>query len=475
MKRDRRNQKPGAAITKSIALVEKWRQAYERAIEGYENSHPHWRIEVLVSLIKWSLRSLKHYIENPRESKISWADPFVELHFPVGWNWSPREEGDTVPHGHLFGQITSKNVATEAKAHKTLARIMVEQLNAVTLADVTNWACYEKRKNYYLPVFPVETTAKLISIKGKRARQEAFEELVRPFSIGGAYIDYGDRKLVDGAKVPKRAAKQLANIGNRMDIPAVNFNGEHDGQKFRISLVFLIHPLIADYDQKKAYHPITVGLAFLPEMDGDEIKLCDPGEWSQKDQEGFWDGLLKEVEKLAALLIPKPEVEESVILSVNSQLKVPASWWHAENRTATMKLIADAQAQAGEIVGFGVQAAGHTGNQLTAQTCPVCGWIHDASFTQIKIDGAEPISLSGLLPDILRTVHRAHEKGLAGMSTKDKELTAVCGGYYNPCKAFHALKRQREYRLLFDTSRRGTISLRGAIGKNWNKSEAGPE
>lgn len=449
-----------------MSSVAKYLSACQRVVADYERTHPHWRIEVLVSLIKWSLRSLQHYIENPRESKISWADPFVELHFPVGWNWSPRK-GEIAPGGHLFGQITSKNVATEAKAHKTLARIMVEQLNAMTLAEATNWACYERRNNYCTPVFPVETTAKLISIKSKRARRKAFEELVRPFSIGATRIDAGILELKSGQRVPKK----LLASGQPMDIPNIRFTGDVNGRRFDMGLIFEIHPLIADYDQEKAYHPVVVGLAILNArfVDG-EVVQDTPADWPKVDRAKFWEELLKEVEKIAAQLIPKAEAAKSVILSVNYQLKVPASWWHPEQQGATIKQIADARPQACQLSGLSVQEAGSGAVQLMQPACPVCGWIHDAAFTQITISD-EKITLGGILPDIVRKVHDSHARDLAGVSTKDEHLTKICGGYYSPCKAFHGLKRQREYRLLFDTSRRGTISLRGAIGKNWNKSE----
>ena len=471
MKRDRRNQKSETAITKSIALVEKWRQAYERVIEGYEKDHPHWRIEVLVSLIKWSLRSLKHYIEHPRESKMSWADPFVELHFPVGWNWSPRR-GEIVPCGHLFGQITSKNVATKAKAHKTLARIMVEQLNAMTLADATNWACYEKRNNYYTPVFPIETTAYLISIKGKRARQAAFEELVRPFAIGATRIDASVFKLKSGKRVPKKLLESV----QQMDIPGVRFSGDVNGRKFDMGLVFEIHPLIADYDRKIAYHPVVVGLAVLNAcVAGGEVVQETPANWPESDQEEFWEGLLREMEKLVALLIPKVQAEDSIILSVNSQIKVPASCWYPEHRSSTIKQIADLQSAAGELQGLSVQAAGNERAQIVQPACPVCGWMHDANFTQIRLPEGNAVSLSGVLPDIVRLVHQAHEKGFAKLSTKDDELINTCGGYRHPCKAFDDLNHQAEYKLLFDTRRRGFIALRGVAGTNRNKSETSSE
>ena len=108
-------------------------------------------------------------------------------------------------------------------------------------------------------------------------------------------------------------------------------------------------------------------------------------------------------------------------------------------------------------------------------SCPVCCWIHDAGFTQIRVNQDGVITLGGILPDIVALVHCAHEKGLAGLSTKDDELLKICGGYRNPCKAFDDLNHRNDYKTLFETHKRGFISLHGAVGKNRNKSESNPE
>ena len=458
-----------------MTAVEKYLPAYRRALDNHERKHPHWRIEVLVSLIKWSLRSLQRYIEDDRESKITRDEPLVELHYPVGWNWKPRGECDIARGGHIFGKITKKNTAGKRTAVRTLSKIMVNQLNATALADVTHWAWYEKLNNYYTPVLPAELSGKLNAIKDKRARREAFDELVRPFSIGAASIDYGDMKFKDGAWLPKQVTRELANIGNLMDIPRIAFSAEVNGRQIEMCLVFQIHPLIADYDEKKAYHPITVGLFIEPQFSGGNIVTQTPADWPRSDRETLWTGILHSVDQIVGKLVPASESEESVILSVNARLKVPANWWRPENRSAAIKQIADAHSVAGELIGISVQAAGSGIEKHGHDACPVCGWIHDTGFTQIKIGGFEAVSLSGLLPDIVRLVHQAHEKGFAGVSTKDGDLLKTCGGYRHPCKAFDDLKRRREYKLLFDTRKRGFISLRGAVGINRNKSEAGSE
>jgi hypothetical protein len=106
--------------------------------------------------------------------------------------------------------------------------------------------------------------------------------------------------------------------------------------------------------------------------------------------------------------------------------------------------------------------------------CAVCGWIHDASFTEIKIQPYEVMFFGGILPDIIALVHRALERGLLALSTKDAGLLKACGGYRHPCKAFDDLKRRDHYKILFDTRRRGFISLRRGRDHR-NKSESGSE
>jgi hypothetical protein len=226
--------------------------ALQHGLDAIEREHPHWRIEVFVSLIKWSLKSLKHYIEDVRDSEITWDSPFVELHYEVDWDWSSSLEGDAVHCGLIVGQITKQNTSTKKQAVKTIAEIAVHHLNVLTLGDATNGAWFEKRNDYYTPVLPVPLSEHLQTIKNKKARREAYEQMVRPFSIGGAYVDYGCIELKDGEPVSKEVAAQLANLHEQMDIPQIRFSGDVNGRKIEMSLVFQIHPLVADYDAKKA-------------------------------------------------------------------------------------------------------------------------------------------------------------------------------------------------------------------------------
>jgi len=446
-------------------VIEKTVAAFRAATESYEKKHPHWRIEVLVSLMRRALMGLRHYVEDTRDSEITWEQPFVELRYPVEWDWERCHDDGEPCGGHIFGQITQKNSATKAKAIKTLTAIMANQFNAMALADFTNWAWFLKRKNHYLPCLLPEHGAALGAIKGKRERREYCEMIFEPLSFGAVSIDYERMDFRDGAKVPKKAARQLAKF-SAQGIPDIRVSGDINGRKIAMSLVFQVHPMIADYDVRQAYHRLTVGLFTEPEIVGQEIITRTPAEWPKKDRNALWDAILGEIGKLTNLLIPKAEREDSVILSVNAQIKVPLSLWRAENRSTLIKQISDANSVSGELVGISVQSAEIEAGRPAGDACAVCGWTHDDGFTRVKADELEVIVLAGVLPDIVRLVHKAHEKGLNGLNTKDDELVRSCGGYRNPCKAFDDLKRRAEYKRLFDTRKRGFISLRGAIGRN---------
>lgn len=162
-------------------------------------------------------------------------------------------------------------------------------------------------------------------------------------------------------------------------------------------------------------------------------------------------------------------------VSVSARLLVPARLWRIGNQTAKIRKLVAHLAGGGCLTEFKVAVADSLATERHLNPCPVCRWIHDDGFTQIKTSQDEAITLGGILPDIVALVHQAHEQGFNALSTKDDKLLEICGGYNHPCKAFDDLKHRNDYKCLFDTRKRGFISLRGAVGINRNKSEARPE
>src|ERR1019366_8928794 len=147
-----------------MTAVEKYVPIFQNAVGDYERKHPHWRIEVFVSLIKWGLKSLKHYIEDVHDNEITWDKPFVELKYPVEWDWKLRRQGDITYGGHSFGKITKRNTADKITATKTLAKIMASHFNTLALQGLTNGVWFEKQGNSHIPVLPVGLIAELNAI-----------------------------------------------------------------------------------------------------------------------------------------------------------------------------------------------------------------------------------------------------------------------------------------------------------------------
>lgn len=296
-------------------------RVFEDGLETYERAHPHWRIEVFVSLVKWGLRCLKHYIEDGDENAITWDSPFVRLHYPVDWDWETSRSGYVIHGSFVSGKITRANTATKELTCKTLATAMAYHHNAMALHDFTNGVWFEKVGKRYQLYLPPELDRELCRIKDKRQRREALEEICQPLSFGAAAVDIDYGALRNGDRIPKRAAKLLAK-----EIPRIGISGNVNGRKFEMSLVFQIHPLNLDYAAKSAFYPIVVGLFFQPD---EHLKTRTPAKWPKKDRDALWNGLLTEItKKLTDRFIPKSESKTSDIIKVNATLEVPTGQSH---------------------------------------------------------------------------------------------------------------------------------------------------
>lgn len=301
-------------------IPEKYLGGFEDALDSYEQAHPHWRIEVLVSLIKWGIRNLKHSIEEDPGAKITWDNPLVELHYPVEWDWKSPRDGDKLYGRQVLGKLTRENTSDRKAAANTLARMMACRFNTMALGNCTNGAWFEKRKSAYLPYLPPNLDAAIKRIRGKWKKREAIEAIYKPFWIGTTRIHIQDGRLEKNTRIPRAVAKRLETIGQRMDIPGISFTGDVNGRTMWSGLVFEIQPLIIDYDAQKAYYPVTIGLAFEHRLIGNDVIAVTPSEWPRKDRETFWDDILRGVDSLTEHLIPKKEPQDSIILLYNDQI-----------------------------------------------------------------------------------------------------------------------------------------------------------
>ena len=324
-------------------IPEKYSHAFHDALDNYERAHPHWRIEVLASLIKWGIRNLEHSIEQEPGSQITWDNPLVELHYPVEWDWNAPRDGDKIYGRQVLGKLTKENTSNRKTAAKTLAGMTACRFNTMALEHFTNGAWFEKRENTYVRYLPASLDAAIKQIRGKWKKREELEEIYKPFWIGTTRVDIPRSGLKKNSSIPRRVAKQLEAIGQRMDIPAISFSGQVNGRKMWSGLVFEIQPLIIDYDARRAYYPVTTGLAFEHRLAGNDVIALTPSGWPRKDREAFWDHVLRGVDESIERLVPKNETQSSIILLHNDEiLKVQPLHCRSDIRAAK-KLLAGFQ------------------------------------------------------------------------------------------------------------------------------------
>jgi Holliday junction resolvase-like predicted endonuclease len=242
------------------------------------------------------------------------------LHYPVQWDWESPHDGDIVYGKQVLGKFTEENTSDTQMSARTLAKMMACRFNTMALGDLTNGAWFEKRQGAYIPYLPAKLDAEIKRIKGKWKKREAAEEIYRPFWIGTTRIDIPGRESETNAGVPRRVAKRLEAARQRMDIAGISFSGDVNGRKMWSGLIFEIQPLIVDYDARKAFHAVTVGLAFEHKLVGNSIISITPDNWPRRDQEAFWNEILHGVDKYKERLIPANELISSIILMHNDEI-----------------------------------------------------------------------------------------------------------------------------------------------------------
>jgi hypothetical protein len=147
--------------------------------------------------------------------------------------------------------------------------------------------------------------------------------------------------LKKNTRIPKNVFKQLKAASQQMDIPGVSFSGDVNGRKIWAGLVFEIHPLTINYDKQKAYHAVTIGLAFEHKMSGNNVVSLTPAKWPRADRDIFWNEILQSLNKLTEWLIPKNERQASIIMKDNEGLEIIRTISNPKDIEAAKKWITD--------------------------------------------------------------------------------------------------------------------------------------
>ena len=291
-------------------------------LECWEKDHPEWRIEVLLWLLDGALHALRHYIESPEESGISWESPYVELHFPVECTWA-EDHAECPSFSLTAGRLSKDEMMDGEAARQALAKVMVSYLEIMALQDLTNGRALEKHGDGYRRIVDAASIEELEKIESSEEQERALQKLFLPLSFGAGHIDYGD--LEEGDFVGEDVEAQLAAILP----PLVQIPFEANGRKMRVITILEVNALIADSGTKTAYFPIVVGLAVqfieYPSDDEDPLEVLESAalfEWPEKDRKELWAVLDKVLRNALAELDPKPEEEMvEAVLSVNAQIK----------------------------------------------------------------------------------------------------------------------------------------------------------
>lgn len=273
-------------------------------------------VRILTDILVGGLLSLRHYIEDPEETEVSWTNPWTELRFTVEWDWdhggpvSLRDEDippeamravmEALRKGEDPFKVAQKDVASLG------ASLLSDTLIPSVLHGLTNFVAVHVKNGKEEGCFFLDPTVKetLDALPTMDERAEMMETLLRPFSFGGleAEDENGEPVLLtpldhEEAEPGTVLPPWLEEAEKRSkDLPKILFHGEAGGVPIKGSVVIMVHPLVVDEDSREAYFPIVVGLVFAP-VDGDVETTVDPSTWPAEDVEEFWKAILEAPKK----------------------------------------------------------------------------------------------------------------------------------------------------------------------------------
>lgn len=284
---------PDEATLKALLKRAEKVAAYFRSGKPLEliEEHEHWFPCIFFETAYNALYALRTYIEDESEPDISWENPWVEIRFPVAWNFERHafttgmEEKDWLnPDNAAFAERVGKG--------------SVDLLYSHTLHELTHGAYYRKHGDQSV----------LHTLEGEALRA-AEEALVQPVCWGGALINEQGDPNTDPA-LAARLESMLLPGG--LTVTAT----QDDGTELKGVVVVQFHPLVVDEDEHRAYFPVVVGLGFLPSDTArepeQEAPFLDPSTWSEEVRRTFWEKLLGELDKVIhSLAAQKPQTSET--------------------------------------------------------------------------------------------------------------------------------------------------------------------
>lgn len=245
--------------------------------------------EFLSEFLLGILSSLREYVEDPADTEVTLADPFLLLEYGVPLDWELWERTGEVSASLLYRNLTPQDLPVNPVAEDLVERMAGNFLkfrDYFFLSQLTHNAGYVKSGENYEPHLPAEDLEALDKLSPKEA-DARLDELFAPFSMG--LVDIEDEDLDEqGNVVPERFEARLA--GRTLYGPVARAEGNVDGQTFGADFVLAVYPLVVDLDEHRAYFPVMTGLEF----DGEAPPFSA---WTAEDRKDLWEMFLKAMEE----------------------------------------------------------------------------------------------------------------------------------------------------------------------------------
>lgn len=281
--------------------IKKLSQAMQASIEEYKRENPYWFASSLLRIIRQTLASLRHYIENPEDAEVTWQQAKAELQFPIRWDFTNR---CIIYFDSVIQDLRlTQQVLTEA----LMSSITISCLEGL------HQAAYEKNGDTYHH-FLQQAQEELYQSLPTDKQERFLKSCLAPYFIGPQIWDTSQlaQTTIEHQSDPleKRLLilkKLFQSTKEEEDLASFHYN--QNGKDLTLGLQIAIHPLVIDVSKQQAFFPIHVRLI--------NSSTDTPSTWSEVEREQLWGFLLHELEEREAkwLVEFKTSLEIGALLS----------------------------------------------------------------------------------------------------------------------------------------------------------------
>lgn len=244
----------------------------------YEEEQPDWPGVTLLEIIYAALATLAHYVQDARDDDVTWESPFVSAQYEVELDWDALKSRGEV--SQRLGTVTSEDLQDSHRVARKVVDTFISHRNQYVLGAVTNRVVILRDKGEEIYVFPQRVLKEAQRLGRTRGRRFLLA-LCEPFCLGTTLLS--DRETTPGRAVSKTVARRLRKV---MTSPRLTFTLRLGRRRIAGSIVVVVNPLTVDVDRRRAFYPVTIGIAF----DGGRAPRLE-----RKVQGIFWRELLQDL------------------------------------------------------------------------------------------------------------------------------------------------------------------------------------